>query len=66
VPFNIQKQTALLSALARNFPRLAFGFGPEQSQVTAVVDDAANKMAQITIITESGGYQQLFAEVPEP
>ena len=66
VPFDVAKQTALLSTLARNFPRLAFGFGLEQTQVVDVVDSAAEQTALATIITESGGDQQLVAEVSKP
>ena len=63
VPFNVQKQTALLSVMARNFPRLSIGVGPVQTHVASVVDDAANQTAQVTLITVSNGSQQGFAQV---
>ena len=63
VPFNVQKQTALLSVLLRNFPRLALGVGPTQYQVASVVDDAASQTAQVTMILLSSGSAQAFAEV---
>ena len=66
VPFNVQKQTALLSALARSFPRTAFGLGPDQTQIVKVLSDAATNTIQVTIVTESGGSPQLFAEVRNP
>ena len=63
VPFNLEKQTALLSVMARNFPRLSLGFGPVQTQVVSVVDDAAAQTAQVTLVTVSNGAVQAFAEV---
>ena len=64
-PFNVQKQTALMSAMARTFPRLAFGFGPVQSQIVSVYDDnatAAATTATVTILTSADGDPQGFAE----
>ena len=63
VPFNLEKQTALLSVMARNFPRLSLGFGPVQTHVVSVLDDAAARTAQVTLLTVSNGGQQAFAEV---
>jgi len=67
-PFNVQKQTAMLSAMARIFPRLAFGVGPQQSRIAAVTDSinessaAVSTTAAVTIITVSDGSPQQFAE----
>ena len=63
VPFNVQKQTALLSVMARLFPRLAFGVGPQQLRIVAVKDEIASQTATITIVTTSTGDPQAFAEV---
>ena len=64
-PFNALKQTALLSEMARIFPRLAIGVGPEQTRVVGVVDDAAASpaTATVTLVTSSTGDPQAFAEV---
>ncbi len=67
-PLNVQKQTAMLSVMARNFPRLAFGVGPQQSRIVAVTDTinessaAVSNTATVTIITVSDGSPQQFAE----
>ncbi len=63
VPFNLEKQTALLSVMARNFPRLSLGFGPVQTRVVSVLDDAAAQTTQVTLITVSNGGAEAFAEV---
>jgi len=63
VPFNLEKQTALLSVMARNFPRLSLGLGPVQTRVVSVIDDAAAQTTQVTLITVSNGGAQAFAEV---
>lgn len=63
VPFTVQKQTALLSVMARNFPRLSLGVGPVQTHIASVLDDAALQTAQVTIIIVTNGGQQAFAEV---
>ena len=63
VPFNVQKQTALLSVMARNFPRLSLGVGPVQTTVLSVLDDATTQTSQITLITVSSGNAQAFAQV---
>ena len=61
MPFNVQKQTALLSLMARRVPRLALGFGPEQARIVSVVDDTGT--TTVTIITASDNNPQAFAEV---
>ena len=63
MPFNAFKQTALLSEMARIFPRLAIGVGPEQTRVVEVMDDASAATTTITLITASTGNPQAFAEV---
>ncbi len=63
VPFNVQKQTALLSVMWRKFPRLALGVGPTQTQIVSVVDNAVNQTSQVTLVVQSSGAAQTFAEV---
>ena len=62
-PFNVLKQTALLSEMARVFPRLAIGVGPEQTRVVGVIDDAAAATATVTLFMSSTGDPQAFAQV---
>ena len=62
-PFNVQKQTALMAVMARTFPRLAFGFGPQQSRVVSVYDYNATATATVTIRVAADGNPQGFAEV---
>ena len=62
-PFNVQKQNALLSVMARTFPRLPFGVGPERNRIVAVTDDAEVGTASVTMIMTSDGDPQAFAEV---
>ena len=64
--FNVRKQTALLSELARIFPRLAFGVGPEQARVAAVIDDATVGEATVYVITASDGDPRAFAQARSP
>ena len=67
VPFNVEKQTAVLSALARNFPRLAFGFGLEQARINHVFNDAARATVELTIsIACNTADAQLLTEVRRP
>ena len=61
-PFNVRRQNALLSEMARVLPRLAIGLGPDETRITAVHDDATTQTATVTIMTASDGNPQLFAE----
>ena len=63
VPFNVVKQTALLSIVEQQLPRLFNGIGPRLTKLLSIADTAATSTSRVTMIMDVSDTPLVFAQV---